>query len=385
MSTRANNRLRLRFVAADVIVAGLGAHGSAAAYHLAKRGTSVLGFDRFDRGHTLGSSGGLSRIIRLSYYEHPDYVPLLRRAWDLWRELEAESGERLLTQTGGVYAGRPDGELVPGALASARAHGLAHEVLDTKALRDRFPLFMWVDGWRGVLEPQAGWLAPERCIETHLRLAEREGADFRFAEPVERWESTFDGIRVYTRTGHYDAAHLVISAGAWTGRLAPSIAPELSVERNVLFWFEPKAEREAFARLPVYIVEDTDRFFYGFPYVEGQGVKVAGLHFGDAADPDTVDRTASPRDEERVREWLRRRLPLADGPRRDAKVCMYTNTPDSNFIIDILPEDSNVVVASACSGHGFKFSSVVGEILADLTLDGDTKHPIGFLAAERLG
>jgi sarcosine oxidase len=368
----------------DVIVAGLGAHGSSAAYRLAARGASVLGFDRFARGHTLGSSGGLSRIIRLSYYEHPDYVPLLRRAWTLWRDLERESGEALLTETGGLYAGDPNGELVAGALESARRHRLEHEVLDTAALRARYPLFDWLDGWQGVFERQAGWLAPERCIEAHLRLAEKGGATLRFDEPIEDWESTPDGVRVTTATGTFDAKQLVIAAGAWASQLAPSLASELSVERNVLFWFEPRAEREAFARLPIYIVDDIDRIFYGFPYIDGQGVKVAGLHFGDKADPDTVDRTASPSDEERVRTWLRRRVPLANGERRDAKVCMYTNTPDANFVIDRLAADPNVLVASACSGHGFKFSSVIGEILADLVLDGRTRHQIGFLSAERL-
>ena len=372
-------------VDADVIIAGLGAHGSSAAYALASRGAAVLGFDRFARGHTLGSSSGLSRIIRLSYYEHPDYVPLLRRAWELWRELERASGEHLLTETGGLYAGPPDGQLVSGALNSARSHRLDHEVLDTRTLRERYPLFAWLEGWTGVFERQAGWLAPERCIETHLRLAERAGATFRFEEPIERWGSTFDGIRVTTRGGSYEAKQLVITAGAWTAKLVPSLASQLSVERSVLFWFEPRAERDAFARLPVYIVEDTDRIFYGFPYIEGQGVKVAGLHFGDPADPDTLDRTPSADDEERVRGWLRRRVPLANGERRDAKVCMYTNTVDSHFVIDNLLEDSNVVVASACSGHGFKFASVIGEILADLVLDGETEHPIGFLSSERLG
>jgi sarcosine oxidase len=370
--------------AVDVVVAGLGAHGSSAAYHLASRGASVLGFDRFARGHTLGSSGGLSRIIRLSYYEHPDYVPLLRSAWTLWHELERTSGERLLTETGGLYAGAPEGELVAGALESARRHGLEHEVLDAAALRQRYPLFEWPDGWQGVFERQAGWLAPERSIETHLRLAEQNGATLRFEEPVERWESTRDGVRVTTATGTFEAKQLVIAAGAWMSQLAPELAPELSVERSVLFWFEPTAERDAFARLPVYIVQDTDRIYYGFPYIEGQGVKVAGLHFGDRADPDTVDRTPSASDEERVRAWLRRRMPLANGKRRDAKVCMYTNTRDANFVIDRLADHPNVVVASACSGHGFKFSSVIGEILADLVLDGQTRHPIGFLSAKRL-
>jgi len=159
---------------------------------------------------------------------------------------------------------------------------------------------------------------------------------------------------------------------------------ELSVERSVLFWFEPTARRDDFARLPVYIVQETDRFFYGFPYLAGQGVKVAGLHFGDPADPDTIDRAASAFDEERVRSWLRRRMPLADGERKDAKVCMYTNTPDSHFVIDRLAGESHVLVASACSGHGFKFASVVGEIVADLVLDRESEHPIGFLSARRL-
>jgi sarcosine oxidase len=368
----------------EVIVAGLGAHGSSAAYRLAARGASVLGFDRFTRGHTLGSSGGLSRIIRLSYYEHPDYVPLLRRAWTLWRELERASGEELLTETGGLYAGPPNGELVAGALKSARTHDLDHEVLDTAAVRERYPLFEWPDGWQAVFDRQAGWLAPERCIETHLRLAEQSGASLRFDEPIERWEPTRDGVRVTTARGTFEARQLVIAAGAWASQLAPALAPELSVERNVLFWFEPTAERDAFKRLPVYILDDTDRLFYGFPYVDGQGVKVAGLHFGDKANPDTVDRTASAKDEERVRAWLRRRMPLANGERRDAKVCMYTNTPDGHFIVDRLAGDPNVVVASACSGHGFKFSSVIGEILADLVLDGATRHPISFLSADRL-
>ena len=369
---------------ADVIIAGLGAHGSSAAYRLAARGASVLGFDRFARGHTLGSSGGLSRIIRLSYYEHPDYVPLLRRAWILWRELERESGEKLLTETGGLYAGDPDGELVAGALKSALAHDLEHEVLNAAALRKRYPLFEWPDGWQGVFERQAGWLAPERCIETHLRLAEQNGATLHFTEPIESWTATRDGVRVNTAMGTFEAKQLVIAAGAWESQLAPSLASELSVERNVLLWFEPTAERDAFARLPIYIVDDTDRIFYGFPYLEGQGVKVAGLHFGDKADPDTVDRTISANDEERVRTWLRRRMPLANGTRLDAKVCMYTNTPDAHFIVDRLANHANVVVASACSGHGFKFSSVIGEILSDLVLDGETRHPISFLSADRL-
>src|SRR3954462_5005037 len=180
----------------DVIVIGLGAHGSAAAYHLAKRGLNVLGLERFPRCHTLGSSGGLSRMIRLSYYEHPDYVPLLRRAWDLWRELERESGETLVTQTGGLYLGPPESEVVSGAITSARTHGLAHTILDAAELRRRYPVFEVDDDWIGLLEAQAGSLRPELCIEKHLRMAERHGATLRSAEPTLRWEPDGAGVRV---------------------------------------------------------------------------------------------------------------------------------------------------------------------------------------------
>jgi sarcosine oxidase len=365
----------------DAIVAGLGAHGSAAAYNLAKRGQRVLGFDRFARGHTLASFGGLSRIIRLSYYEHSSYVPLLKRAWDLWRELERESGETLLTQTGGLYMGPPDGELVSGALTSARTHGLAHEVLDNAELQRRYPLFDVERDWIGLVDAQAGWLAPERAVETHLRQAERHGATLRFAEPIERWERDGHGVRVTSAHGSYRARRMVIAAGSWLPRLLPRLAPHLWVERSVLFWFEPRLELEAFAKLPVYIVEDTDRFYYGFPYDPTSGLKMAGLHFGDRVDPDTVDREPSAKDEERVRAWLRRRMPLANGERRRAQVCLYTNSLDSHFIVD---RDGPVAYASACSGHGFKFASVIGEILADLAMTGRSSLDIGFLSGERL-
>lgn len=373
----------------DAIVVGLGAHGSAATYHLAKRGLHVLGIERFSRGHTLGSSGGLSRIIRLSYYEHPDYVPLLRRAWQLWRDLERESGETLLTQTGGLYLGPPEGQLVPGALRSAQEHRLPHEVLDAKELRRRFPTFVIDDDWIGLLEPQAGWLAPELCIETHLRLAERHGATLRFDEPAQSWERDGAGVLVRTARGVYRAERLVLTAGAWMSDLLPALAPHLWVERNVLFWFEPRENVESFAKLPVWIAEDVVRpqgvpayrLYYGFPYDPEHGFKLAGLHFGDRVDPNTVEREPRGLDEERVRTFLRRRIPLADGQRRLAKVCMYTNSPDTFFIIDRMP-NVPVVYASACSGHGFKFASVIGELLADMTTRG--ANAPGFLNSSRL-
>jgi sarcosine oxidase len=372
----------------DAIVVGLGAHGSSAAYHLAKRGLRVLGIDRFARGHTLGSSGGLSRIIRLSYYEHPDYVPLLRRAWQLWRELEQESGETLLTQTGGLYMGPPEGELVPGALASAQKHRLKHEMLDTAELRKRYPLFRIDDDWIGLFDVQAGWLAPERSIETHLRLAERHGATFHFGDPVSRWERDGEGARVTTARGTWSAGRLVLTAGAWMSELQPDLAADLWVERNVLFWFEPRERTAEFAASPVWIMEDITRpqglpayrLFYGFPYDAEHGLKLAGLHIGDRVDPNTVEREPREIDEERVRAFLRRRIPSADGERRLAKVCMYTNSPDGHFVID--RADPTVTYASACSGHGFKFASAIGELLAEMST-GNANAPT-FLGRARL-
>ena len=365
----------------DVIVVGLGADGSAAAAHLARRGARVVGLEAFSRGHTNGSSGGLTRVIRLAYYEHPDYVPLLRRAWALWRELEVATCRELLRQTGGVYVGPRDGDLVDGSLRSAREHGLEHELLDPATLRARFPLFRFDPEWWGLAEASAGYLLPEHCIEAHLSVAEGHGAQLRFDERVASWSVEGSGVRVTTDRGAYHADRIVIAAGAWNARLLPQIAPDLVVKRVPLFWFEPVAEKDALAKLPVYIVDSGHGHgCYGFPYLPDQGLKIATHGMGTPTDPDSVDREVHASDEAAVREFIRLRFPAADGPTRQAKICMYTVTPDEHFIVDVA---GPVAYASACSGHGFKFASVMGEILADLALDGRTRHPIGFLSASR--
>ena len=365
----------------DAIVVGLGADGSAAAARLAERGAKVLGLEAFGRGHTNGSSGGLTRVIRLAYYEHPDYVPLLKRAWELWRDLERATGEELLRQTGGIYVGPRDGELVAGSLRSAREHSLEHKLLDPDALRARMPLFRFDPDWWGLAEATAGYLLPDRAIAAHLALAERHGADLRFDERVMSWAKDGDGVRVTSERGTYRAARLVIAAGAWTAHLLPSLAPSLEVKRVPLFWFEPVADREALAALPVYIVDSgLGHGCYGFPYLADQGLKIATHGAGTPTDPDTVDREAHPADEAPIRTFIKERLPSADGPVRMTKICMYTVTPDEHFIVDV---DGPVAYASACSGHGFKFASVMGEVLADLALDGRTRQPIGFLSASR--
>lgn len=370
-----------------MIVVGLGAMGSAAAYQLASRGAHVLGIEAFGRAHELGSSGGLTRIIRLAYFEHPDYVPLLRAAWDLWPQIEAEAGTGVLQQvTGGLYIGRRGSAVLDGSLKSALAHGLDHEMLDADEARRRFPALQFDDDMAALHDPLAGILFPDKCIEGHLTLAERHGAELHFEERVTGWSSDDSAVSVTTDRGTYSAGRVVIAAGAWLPKLVPELGLPLRVERNALFWYQPVAQPEYFeaSRLPVWIMElDDDYAFYGFPALPGQGVKVARHHGGRTADPDTIDRDATAEDERPVRAYMARYMPLASGARLDSRVCMYTNTPDFHFILDFHPGDERVVIASPCSGHGFKFSNVIGSIAADLALNGRTNFEIGFLSIAR--
>ena len=358
----------------DAIVVGLGAMGSAALRALSRRGWRVLGLDRFAPPHDRGSSHGQSRIIREAYFEDPSYVPLVRRAYLLWEELERESGRKLLLPTGGLMIGPPDGVLVAGALRSAREHGLAHECLDAIAMRKRFPIFHAGDEVVGVWEPRAGVLSPEASIEAFLTTARRHGAEVRVNEPALSWSAGETGVRVTTAGGRYTAGQLVLCAGAWIPGLLRDLALPLAVERVVQLWFDPatKADAGAFApeRCPVWIWEhERDRFLYGFPISE-RGIKLARHHEGEPADPDHVRREVSEREVADVRTLIARCVPAAGGPLRGAAVCLYTNTPDSHFVVDQHPRHPAVLIVSACSGHGFKFAPVVGEIVSDWVVDG---------------
>jgi sarcosine oxidase len=368
----------------EAIVIGLGAMGSATAAELARRGVRVLGIEAFGRAHELGSSGGLSRIIRLAYFEHPSYVPMLRSAWQGWRDLEQESGRQLLLQTGGLYAGRRGSAVLEGALRSATEHDLPHRMLDADQAAADFPALRLEPDMVVLHEETAGLLYPERCIETHLAIAEANGADLHFGERAASWGGA-DALGVITDKGSYTCDRLVIAAGAWLPKLVPELELPLTVERNVLFWFDPLDPAVLQPdRLPVYIVElDEDHAFYGFPLLPDQGAKVARHHGGRPTDPDTVQREVDDEDERLVRGFAERYLPAAAGRRLDAKVCMYTNTPDFDFIIDTHPADERVVLASPCSGHGFKFSNVMGRIAADLALQGGTTFDIRFLSVDR--
>src|ERR1043166_1483095 len=299
----------------DFIVAGLGAMGSAAVYHLAADGSRVLGLDRFHPPHELGSSHGRSRIIREAYFEHPLYVPLVQRAYELWRELEERSGRQLLRQTGGVMIGRADGALVSGAKRSAREHELQHEILSSSLLRERFPVLNPSGDTVGVWEPRAGVLFPELAVQTHLEQAARHGAHLLFDNPVMSWNADKEGVKVSTASGSYNAKGLLLSSGAWISGLLAGLRLPLAVERQVLFWFEPRADAEGFApdRCPIFIWEyEPGRFFYGFPNL-GDGVKIAIHHQGQTATPESINREVSENEIEGVRAVLKRYIPNANG------------------------------------------------------------------------
>lgn len=373
----------------DVIVLGLGGMGSAAARHLARRGAAVLGLEQFTPAHALGSSHGDSRIVRKAYFEHPDYVPLLRRAYRLWDELDTEIGRPLFVRTGALMIGAADSAVVAGTLASAAKWELAHEVLDAALMRRRFSQFSLRPHEIAVFEADAGYVNPEEAVRTHLNLARRDGADLRFGAKVAAWSLDGDGVVVEFGGGRARARSMVLAAGPWTAPLAPGLGMPLRVGRRVMHYLSPVADPARFdpARCPVYVFQTgPGDAIYGFPLIgdPAGGVKV-GFHYrGADVDPDTLDRTVSGAEREEMRALLAERIPGLAGEHVDARVCMYTLTPDEHFVIDLLPDSAGrVALAAGLSGHGFKFTPVVGEILADLALHGATEHPIGFLGATR--
>jgi len=369
----------------DAVVLGLGAMGSAAVYHLARRGCRVIGIEQYTPAHDRGSSHGRSRIIREAYFEHPNYVPLIQRAYDLWETLQHESGSRLFLPTGGLMIGPQDGVLIQGTLASARIHHLTCELLGAGQLRRRHPAFRVQDDTVAVWEPRAGVLFPESCLLAHLQGAARSGALLRTEERVVSWRARGGGVEVRTDKDLYAADRLVVAAGPWTGAVLADLALPLQVERNVMFWFQP-ADPTPFApdRLPIYIYEyRRDGFIYGFPELGRDGVKVAHHHSGETCTPEDIRRTVAPEEVHRMRDIVARTLPGLNGDLLQAVACMYTNTPDGHFVIDRHPGHPQVVLACGFSGHGFKFAPVVGEILAELAVYGHTRHPIDLFQISR--
>jgi sarcosine oxidase len=373
--------------AVDVAVIGLGATGSAALYHLARRGVCAVGIERFAPGHDRGSSHGETRIIRLGYFEHPSYVPLVRAAIPLWRALERDAGESILEVTGIIELGAPDGELVAGTLRSARQHALPHEVLDAAAVMRRFPAFQVPPHVVGVFQPDGGILAAEPAVRAQARLAEAAGATLRIGETVRAIEPGPAGVRIVTDRGAIEAGQAIVAAGPWLTSLLPDFPVPIRVTRQVLGWFAP-ADPALFARehCPVFMIETETGIYYGFPAGPKPGVKFAKHHHEDEAiDPSAPVRPTTGADEALLRGALATHVPAANGRLLSSQTCLYTMAPDGDFILDRLPGAPAVIVASPCSGHGFKFAPVIGEILADLATANTTRHDISRFRLARFG
>ncbi len=357
----------------DIIVIGLGANGSSALFNLSRTGKRVLGIDQFQPPHQRGSSHGESRIIRQAYHENPLYVPLVRAAYPLWEELERLSGKRLFLKTGGLLLGQEEATVVKGAKSSAEMHGIPYEYLEAAALRKRFPAFRPDDDTVGVLEKEAGVLFPELCIAAYLEAASANGAVVNVLEKVLSIEPGQDSVMVTTSKGEYTAEKVIVSAGAWVGSLLPGPGLPLTIERQVLYWFENgnAAGRGNFgpSKMPIFIWEHIiGKMFYGFPDL-GRGVKIGFHHGGRHILADELRQEVSVEEIAEMGEMAEHYLSMEPVFKTSA-VCMYTNTPDENFIIDFHPEHKNIIIASPCSGHGFKFSSLTGKILCKMVMGG---------------
>ena len=371
----------------DQIVIGAGGMGSAAIYELARRGQRVLGLEQFTVPHELGSSAGATRIFRFAYFEHPSYVPLMRLSLARWRALERDFGEPLVTVTGGLDIGLPAGRVVTGAKAACRAHDLVHEVLGSAEVARRHPAWRLPAEFEAVYQPEAGFLPADRAILAHVTLARRLGADVRENEPVRSWRAVGDRVEVETDTGRYEAGALVVAVGAWTARVLDAFGfQSLAVpQRQVVGWFKATSPLFAPERFPVFILDCPEKGnFYGIPErAVGEGFKVGKFrHRLETVDPDTIDRRIAPEDEA-VLTWLGRYFSTPMGPAVGFKTCMFVNSPDEHFIVDSLPEHRNVVVAAGFSGHGYKFCSGIGEILADLAMHGATPYDTGLFSLRR--
>jgi sarcosine oxidase len=357
---------------ADVAIVGLGAMGALSAWRLAARGARVIGFEQFRPGHDRGSSHGETRIFRTAYFESPEYVPLLQGAHQLWRQLEQEAGAQLLTLTGGLAIGRPDGELVAGVLASARENQLPHRLLDSTEMTRLYPQHRLDAGDVAVLDEQAGFLRPERSIAAAASRAEALGARLLAETRVTSIATSSGGVEIETSRGRYKAERALVTAGPWTSKLLPRLGLPLRVERQMMAWMAVE-DPALFApqRFPIFIREVAGgRFRYGFPCLDGRSIKIAVHHEGADADPDSVDREVGDADLLPIRDFAREFLHGVTGEVVNARVCVYTNTPDERFVATSPAGMPGVTVLSACSGHGFKFAAVMGELMAELILDG---------------
>lgn len=369
----------------DVIVLGAGGVGSAALYELSRRGVRALGIDRFQPPHDRGSSHGETRVIRQAYFEHPDYVPLLKESYRLWRELEAATGRHLFHRTGLLEVGPADGTVVPGVLRAAAQHGLEIEQWTAAEIEGRWLGLRVPTDMVGVFERNAGYLLVEDCVVTHLAAAKECGAELLFNTEVADFDELGDEVRVWTADDEFAASKLIIATGAWASHELGMFAPKFTVKRKSLFWFESSADcYKVNTGFPVYLYELPAGVFYGFPSLDGHRMKVAEHSGGEIVeDPLQVSREVDPTEQQRVIDFLTSHVPKLSHRVVDHAVCLYTMSPDEHFIVDGFPSTRNIVFAAGLSGHGFKFVPILGRILAELALDGATQQPIDFLSLHR--
>jgi monomeric sarcosine oxidase len=374
----------------DAIVLGAGGVGSAALYHLAARGARVIGIDQLHPPHDHGSSHGQTRVIRQAYFEHPNYVPLLRESYRLWRELEARVDGHLFHQIGLVEIGPENGIVVPGVLRAAEEHNLAVESLTARDVERRWPGLHVSGDLVGVFEPTAGYLLVEDCVEAHLSAAEAAGAELRIDRAIELgdgcpWSADDRGVRLnLLHNQQMEADRLIVCAGAWASEVLADLAIKLTVLRKSLFWFKTNStDLDVASGMPVYLFELADGIFYGFPKLDPRGVKVAEHTGGRVVRPGSQDRSPDPIEQDRLMKFLKAYLPGATNEVSAHTACLYTMSPDEHFIVDRHPQYPDVVFAAGLSGHGFKFAPVLGKALAEMALDGGTALPIDFLSARR--
>lgn len=373
----------------DVIVLGLGAMGSATVYQLAKRGVNVLGIDRFSPPHKVGSTHGDTRITRQAIGEGGEYVPLALRSYEIWYEIEKETSKKLLTITGGLMLGTDDNDFIKTTIASAKKFNIAHRLLSTEEIRKEFPQFN-VTTERGYYENNAGFLRPELCIEAQLELAKRYGAELRINEQVQQFTPITDGsVEVRTDKGIYKAKKLIVSAGPWVGELFPEYKEIFKVYRQVMYWFDIKGDINRYApeNFPIFIWESaTHHDTYGFPAVDGEhgGLKIGFEDYEIDTTPEKVDRSIDEKEAQRMYNvYVKDSFLELSHKVVKAVSCLYTVTPDSGFVIDTHPEHNQIIIASPCSGHGFKHSAAIGETLAELALEGKTTIDISKFKIDR--
>jgi len=377
----------------DVIVIGVGSMGSAACYYLSKRGYKVLGLEQFDISHEFGSHAGQSRIIRKAYFEHPDYVPLLERAYKNWNDLEKETGEELYFKTGLLYAGTSSNEMIKGVKRSAFLYNLELEQLNNADAVKRFPQFLFPKSFEILFEPEAGFLPPEKSIRLYASQAKKNGATINTNEKVIEWKKEGNGVILKTDKSIYQCNKLIITTGAWAGKMIPGFSEKIKVTRQFVAWIKTKDDIQfALNIFPCWMVGDDEKHgcYYGFPLLDTKkfgepgGLKLAHHFPKEVTDPDKVDRQTTENDIQNLKYCLDKYLPGVFDSILHTKICLYGNSPDENFIIDRLPGyEENVSIACGFSGHGFKFASVIGEILADLAIEGRSDLPIEFLNAKR--